>query len=137
MSKSALICFGENRRSNSLNLDKLSCLWFYLDRMIHIIIESKKKPERRDELQVLQVVFYLVMPYFITKALEKWKKLGIISPILLCYVIGIILGNLSFLPIDRQLAFSLSEYSVPVAIPLILATDAVLVQISKKQLFSW
>ncbi|NLW55954.1 MAG: DUF819 family protein [Firmicutes bacterium] len=75
-------------------------------------------------MQVLQVVFYLVMPYFITKALEKWKKLGIISPILLCYVIGIILGNLSFLPIDRQLAFSLSEYSVPVAIPLILfATD--------------
>jgi uncharacterized membrane protein len=75
-------------------------------------------------VEVLQVAFYLVMPYFITKALAKWKKLGFLSPILLCYVIGMILGNLSFIPIDRQLAFSLSEYSVPVAIPLILfATD--------------
>lgn len=75
-------------------------------------------------MEVLQVVFYLVMPFFITKALEKWKKLSFLSPILLCYVIGIIIGNLSFLPIDRELAFSLSEYSVPVAIPLILfATD--------------
>lgn len=75
-------------------------------------------------MQVLQVIFYLLMPFFITKLLNKWKKLSFLSPILLCYVVGIVLGNLNFISLDKQLAFSLSEYSVPLAIPLILfATD--------------
>lgn len=47
-----------------------------------------------------------------------------LSPILLCYLVGIIIGNLSFIPVDKELAMTLCELAVPLAIPLILfSTD--------------
>ena len=52
------------------------------------------------------------------------KKINLLSPILLCYLTGIIIGNLSFIPIDKDLAMTLCELAVPLAIPLILySTD--------------
>lgn len=75
-------------------------------------------------MKIIEVIFYFVAPFLIKKGLQSSKKLGFLSPILLCYMVGMILGNQSLLPIDRQLAYSLSEVAVPIAIPLILfSTD--------------
>ncbi|NLY88726.1 MAG: DUF819 family protein [Firmicutes bacterium] len=75
-------------------------------------------------LQVLQVVFLLVAPYLILKFTKISKKTGLLSPILLCYLVGIIIGNVSFIPVDKDLAMTLCELAVPLAIPLILfSTD--------------
>lgn len=75
-------------------------------------------------MQIFQVLFFIVTPFLITKLVGKSKKLNFLSPILLCYVVGMILGNSKFIPIDKKLALSISEFTVPLAIPLILfSTD--------------
>lgn len=75
-------------------------------------------------MKIIEIIFYLVAPFLISRGIKRCKKLGFISPILLCYVVGIILGNQNLIPIDKQLAYSLSELSIPIAIPLILfSTD--------------
>ncbi len=52
------------------------------------------------------------------------KKLGFLSPILLCYLTGAIIGNIGFVPFDKAISTSVSEIAVPIAIPLILfSTD--------------
>ena len=84
----------------------------------------RKGQKRGDGVKIIEVIFYFITPFLITKVIKRWPKLGVISPILLCYMVGIILGNQNLLPIDKQLAFSLSELTIPVAIPLILfSTD--------------
>jgi len=75
-------------------------------------------------VKIIELIFYFVTPFLIVKGIKRCKKLGFISPILLCYVVGILLGNQGLIPIDKQLAFSLSEITIPIAIPLILfSTD--------------
>ena len=69
--------------------------------------------------QVLQIIFYTITPFLLMKLLDKTKKLQFISPILLCYIIGMILGNSGF-PVDKKLALTLSELMIPLAIPMIL-----------------
>lgn len=102
------------------------------------------KRERRDVMQiivaqVIQVLFLLVSPYFIIRLTKTVKALGFLSPILLSYIIGIILGNIKFIPFDQQLAMSLSEIMVPLAIPLILfATDfTAWLRLAKKTVISF
>ncbi|NLZ44620.1 MAG: DUF819 family protein [Clostridia bacterium] len=74
--------------------------------------------------QVIQIIFLLVAPYLILRLTKISKKTSLLSPILLCYLAGIIIGNLSFIPVDKDLAMTLCELAVPLAIPLILfSTD--------------
>jgi uncharacterized membrane protein len=75
-------------------------------------------------LSVIQVLFLLLFPFVLVKISEAGKKAGIISPILLCYLVGIILGNIKVVPLDRELSMTIAEAAVPVAIPLIMfSTD--------------
>lgn len=75
-------------------------------------------------MEIIEIIFYFVTPFLIIKGLQRSKKLGFLSPILLCYLVGIVLGNQSLVPIDKQKALSLSEVAIPIAIPLILfSTD--------------
>lgn len=75
-------------------------------------------------MKVIEIIFYFIAPFLINKFVRSSKKLEFLSPILLCYLVGMVLGNQSLVPVDKQLALSLSELAVPVAIPLILfSTD--------------
>lgn len=75
-------------------------------------------------MKVIEIIFYFITPLLITKGVRSSKKLEFLSPILLCYLVGMVLGNQSLVPIDKQLALSLAEVAVPIAIPLILfSTD--------------
>lgn len=69
---------------------------------------------------VLQLAVIFLIPYLITLGQRRFKIIRSLSPILLCYGIGILWGVLEGLPLDRDLSMSISEICVPLAIPLIL-----------------
>jgi len=75
-------------------------------------------------IQIIQIIFLIAVPFFVIKLNGFSKKLNFLSPILLCYILGIAVGNISFFPVDKGLAMTVSEFTVPLAIPLILfSTD--------------
>jgi len=69
----------------------------------------------------LLVIFYLLAPAAIIILCRKIKFLGKIGPILILYFIGVIVGNMPFMP---ENAFSvqdiISSSIIPIAIPMML-----------------
>jgi uncharacterized membrane protein len=73
---------------------------------------------------LLPILAVLGFPYLIVNFEKKFKPIEWLSPVVCCYGLGIILGNLSFLSWDTGLARTFSEVSVMLALPmLLLATD--------------
>jgi len=64
------------------------------------------------------------LPILVTSLEKKFKPIEWLSPVVCCYALGILLGNLEFLNWDAKIARTLSEVSVMLALPmLLLATD--------------
>lgn len=77
-------------------------------------------------ITILQVIVIVGLPFFLRWATRTFKTLNFVGPILLAYLVGIILANIPGTPWDRDMAETLSEIAVPIAIPLILmCTDLV------------
>ncbi|GBF37096.1 DUF819 family protein [Leptospira johnsonii] len=75
-------------------------------------------------ISVLFLGFVLGFPRLAGSLSKKYKWLGFLGPVVLCYASGIILGNLiptDFLP--KKIAETISEISIPIAIPLLLASS--------------
>jgi len=68
---------------------------------------------------LIQILAIFLIPYAITILQRKFKIIRILSPILLSYAVGILWGSIN-IPLNRELSMSISEISVPLAIPLIL-----------------
>lgn len=67
------------------------------------------------------LLFYLLIPAAIIWLCRKVKFLGKIGPILILYVIGVIVGNLPFMPQGAPvLQDFLSSAIIPIAIPMLL-----------------
>jgi len=90
-------------------------------------------------LKIVQVAFLILFPYLVVKLAGASKKLGFISPILICYIVGIALGNIRYIPVDTKLSMSVAEMVIPLAIPLILfSTDFVKwLHLAKKTVLSF
>jgi uncharacterized membrane protein len=72
----------------------------------------------------LQLFLFLTLPLIAMLLAAKVRVFSWLSPVLLAYLFGILLGNVGDLPVDRDLAATLTEISVPLAIPLLLfSTD--------------
>lgn len=73
-------------------------------------------------IQLLLILFFpaLTLWFQAKSTLSKW-----LSPIVLCYLLGIILRNTGLLPIDNELAQSATEISILIAIPLLLFSTRV------------
>lgn len=71
---------------------------------------------------VLWVLFFLFCPALVLWLVKKNKFLNLIGDIVICYIIGIFLGNLGFLPLSENIAHTMTEVSVPLAIILMLFT---------------
>lgn len=71
---------------------------------------------------VLWVLFFLFCPALVLWLVKKNKFFNLIGDIVLCYIIGIFLGNLGFLPLSENIAHTMTEVSVPLAIILMLFT---------------
>jgi uncharacterized membrane protein len=68
----------------------------------------------------ITILFALVFPFFILRAEKKSRAVKWISPIIICYLVGMLLGNLPWLSLDRDLMGYSSMGSVILAIPLLL-----------------
>jgi len=69
---------------------------------------------------IIQLIFVISFPAF-TIALCKWSKIfKFISPIILCYLTGIIIGNTFKHSLNKDMLSSITELSVCLAIPVLL-----------------
>jgi uncharacterized membrane protein len=69
---------------------------------------------------LIQIVFVLLFPAF-TIALCRWSKIfKFISPIIICYLAGIIAGNTIKTALNKEMLTSIYELSVCLAIPILL-----------------
>jgi len=73
---------------------------------------------------ILQLLIILFFPW-LSKRINKHPALSSwLSPVVLCYAMGILLGNFKILPLDTDLATTLTEVTIVLAIPLLLfSTD--------------
>lgn len=70
---------------------------------------------------ILLVIFYLAAPAGVLWLCRKVRFLGVIGPILLLYLVGIILGNLPWVPPHRaQIQEIVTSAMIPLAIPMLL-----------------
>lgn len=69
---------------------------------------------------LLQLVIILILPYLarlLTKrlAISHW-----LSPVVVCYAVGILFANVNIFPLNEELSTTVSEASVLLAVPLLL-----------------
>jgi uncharacterized membrane protein len=71
-----------------------------------------------------QLVLIAVFPYLLTKLTYKLGTQDWLSPVVLCYLLGIAVCNLTSFPIDDSVMLRASQVSILLAIPLLLySTD--------------
>lgn len=69
---------------------------------------------------ILQLIILVLFP-FLSRRLERMGLLpSWLSPVVLCYAIGILLSNLTPFPLDEALSEHASEAAIVIAIPLLL-----------------
>lgn len=74
---------------------------------------------------LLQLLLCLLLPWATIWFTKRFPIASWLSPIVLCYVIGILIGNVGF-PVYEELANTLTEITILLAIPmLLLATNIV------------
>jgi len=76
---------------------------------------------------LLQCLVLLGFPFLVTKAARALKLEGWLSPVVLCYLAGIALGNLDLFPLSTEISKLTQESTVALAIPLLLISTNVLV----------
>jgi len=75
-------------------------------------------------MALLQVLVLVGFPALALLAARHLKPVAWVGPVVVCYAVGILLGNLPGLGFQTQVSLSVSEAAVPLAIPLLLfATD--------------
>lgn len=75
-------------------------------------------------MALVQVLILVGLPGLALLAARHLKPVEWVGPVVVCYAVGIILGNLPGLGLRMQVSLSVSEAAVPLAIPLLLfSTD--------------
>lgn len=69
---------------------------------------------------LLQSAILLLVPALTAWAATKWEIIRTISPVVLCYAIGILLANVPIIPLDAKVSLYSSSAAVLLAIPLLL-----------------
>jgi len=77
-------------------------------------------------LALVQVIVILLLPGLILYVKKHSKIVRWLSPIVTCYLVGILAGNLSFLSLNRELLNRIAELSVCLAIPILLFSSDVI-----------
>lgn len=73
-----------------------------------------------DTNTILLILFLLGFPLLMIFGESKVKIINWLSPIILCYAMGLLLANLPFIKINSEISTTISEVMVPLAIPLLL-----------------
>lgn len=88
---------------------------------------------------IVQVIIMLLVPALIMELTKRNKMAGIIGPVILCYALGLVLGNLPQSPVDANISKEVGEASVPIAICLMLLSTQFVswVRYAKSAVFSF
>ncbi len=70
--------------------------------------------------QILQAIFFAFAPFILMKLEKHFRLFSLVGSVVLCYGLGLLLGNQDFIPIDIKLSQQITEITVPLAIPLLL-----------------
>ena len=62
----------------------------------------------------------LVFPILIIEIVKRNKMAGMVGPVILCYAVGLLVGNIPNSPVDIKLSQTVAEGCVPLAISLML-----------------
>ncbi len=73
---------------------------------------------------ILQILIICLFPYLWIRLTRVWKVQDWLSPVVLSYLTGIILANINVLPLNADISKAFGDYTVVLAIPLLLfSTD--------------
>jgi uncharacterized membrane protein len=88
---------------------------------------------------IILVAFLLSFPMFLMRMERRSKVIRWVSPIIICYLVGILIGNIPVFILNGEVQETTTEISVVLAIPLLLfsANLPVLVKQVKPALFSF
>jgi uncharacterized membrane protein len=70
--------------------------------------------------RLLQLIFILLFPALAIYLEKHYKVFKLLSPILLCYLVGIIFANIPFITLDKKMLSLITEISISLVIPLLL-----------------
>ena len=75
-------------------------------------------------MAVFQLILIIFLPWLLTKLTFRLGTEKLLSPVVLCFVVGIVLCN--FLPFEfnYDLSFNLSRGTIIMAIPLLLYSSS-------------
>ena len=71
-------------------------------------------------MSILFIAFCLIVPLLLMQLEKSVKIIAWIGPVMLCYAIGLIIGNQNIFQIEQAIPKQISELSIPIAIPLLL-----------------
>ena len=69
---------------------------------------------------IIQVLIMLAFPVLIIEIVKRNKMAGMVGPVILCYGVGLVVGNVPNSPVDTELSQTVAEACVPLAISLML-----------------
>ena len=69
---------------------------------------------------ILLVLFYLGMPALFLWLESRSRVIRFLSPIIICYLVGVLVGNIPGLPLNESIQVNATSISVALAIPLLL-----------------
>jgi len=69
---------------------------------------------------LLQGLFIILFPFAAYKICKTNKVFQLISPVVMCYLAGILLANIPWIDVNHSLSESISEVSIPLAVALVI-----------------
>jgi len=73
---------------------------------------------------IIQILIIIFVPFLWMRLTKLWKVEKYLSPVVLSYLTGIFLANFKILPLNHEISHAFGEYTVVLAIPLLLfSTD--------------
>jgi uncharacterized membrane protein len=69
---------------------------------------------------ILQILVMLAFPILVLEIVKRNKLAGMVGPVILCYALGLLVGNLPNSPVNTKLSQDVAEGCVPLAISLML-----------------
>lgn len=69
---------------------------------------------------VIQIIVMLAFPIIVIEIVKRNKLAGMVGPVILCYAVGLVVGNLPDSPVNTKLSQDVAEGAVPLAISLML-----------------
>jgi uncharacterized membrane protein len=69
---------------------------------------------------IVQLIVMILFPALVVELVKRNRMAGMVGPVILCYALGLVLGNLPDSPVDVKVSEEVGSAAVPIAISLML-----------------